>query len=163
MATVQPPIIHGAVEGLTDEAVLRRLIQVAGGADGPIYGRNGKAHLLKQLGGYDRAAQRTPWVVLVDLDQDADCAPPFCLACLVTPSPRMRLRVVVREIEAWLLADREELARFLGIPEGKVPRDPEKIADPKSAMVNLARHSRRRDVREDMVPRLIGSLRSSVS
>lgn len=153
MATALPPIIHGAVEGLVDEAVLRRLIQEGGGTIGPIHGRNGKAHLLKQLPGYNRAAQFTPWVVLMDLDQNAECAPPFCSTCLSMPSARMRLRIIVREVEAWLLADREELARFLGISAAKVPRDPETITDPKSAMVGLARHSRRRDVREDMVPR----------
>jgi hypothetical protein len=65
----------------------------------------------------------------------------------------MCFRVVVREVEAWLLADRERLASFLGVPISRVPRDPESVDDPKGQMVALARRSLRRDIREDMVPR----------
>jgi hypothetical protein len=65
----------------------------------------------------------------------------------------MCFRVVVREIETWLFADRQRLAAFLGVPVAHVPHAPEDVADPKAAMVNLARQSRRRDVRDDMVPR----------
>jgi hypothetical protein len=65
----------------------------------------------------------------------------------------MCFRVAVRETEAWLLADRERLARFLGISTSRIPLDPEAMDDPKSLMVDLARHSRRREIREDMIPR----------
>jgi hypothetical protein len=137
---------------MVDEAVLRRLIREAGGTVGPIYGRNGKGQLRKHLHAYNQAAQLSPWVVLIDLDRDDECAPPFCLTCLPGPSARMCFRVVVREIEAWLMADREKLARFLSISPARVPRNPEGIDDPKRAMVDLARHSRRREIREDLVP-----------
>jgi hypothetical protein len=151
--STQTPVVSGAVEGLADEAVLRRLIVEAGGEVGPIYGKAGKAHLLKQLGGYNRAAAVAPWVVLIDLDHDASCAPPFRTTCLAMPAGQMCLRVVVREIEAWLLADREHLAKYLGVSVALTPREPEGIADPKGVLVQLARRSRRRDIREDMVPR----------
>jgi hypothetical protein len=65
----------------------------------------------------------------------------------------MCLRVVVREVESWLLADREGLARFLGVAQTLIPKDPESLPDPKAAMISLARRSRRREVRDDMVPR----------
>ena len=65
----------------------------------------------------------------------------------------MCFRVAVRQIEAWLLADSERLARFLSIAIARVPVDPEALDNPKETLVNLARHSRRRDIREDMVPR----------
>lgn len=42
---------------------------------------------------------------------------------------------------------------FLGVARNKVPEDPERLDHPKRTMVNLARLSRRRDVRRDMVPR----------
>jgi hypothetical protein len=35
-------IFTAAVEGLTDEAVLRRLIEVSGATLGPVYGKHGK-------------------------------------------------------------------------------------------------------------------------
>jgi hypothetical protein len=34
-----------------------------------------------------------------------------------------------------------------------LPREPDAIADPKATIVDLARHSRRRELREDLVPR----------
>lgn len=108
-------IISGAVEGMVDEAVLTRLVDEAGGQVGPIYGKNGKSHLRRVLGGYNNAARFSPWLVLVDFDQDAECAPPLVAAWLPAPAPMMRLRVALRAIEAWLLADRERLAGFLRV------------------------------------------------
>ena len=146
-------IISGAVEGMLDEAVLRRLMKKMGAMAGPIYGKNGKSFLLQKVNAYNQAARFAPWVILIDLDHDADCAPPFLQSCLPNPAPYMSFRVAVREIEAWLLADREHLAKFLSVGVSRIPHDPENLNNPKSTMVEIARHSRRRDVRENMVPR----------
>ncbi len=102
---------------------------------------------------YNNAAHYWPWVVLVDLDQDFDCAPPMLSEWLPKPARLMRLRVAVRAVEAWLLADRESMSSFLRVPIGRIPEDPDSVSDPKRLIVTLARRSRRRDIREDMVPR----------
>ncbi|MFQ5744895.1 MAG: hypothetical protein ACE5HV_15095 [Acidobacteriota bacterium] len=146
-------IISSAVEGIVDEAVVRRLIAHAGGQPGPVYGKNGKQALRQRINGYNNAPRHSPWVVLVDLDGDADCAPPFRADWLPQPAPRLCFRIAVREIEAWLLADAETLAPFLGTARTRVPPRPEDVEHAKATMVNLARRSRRRAVREDMVPR----------
>jgi hypothetical protein len=65
----------------------------------------------------------------------------------------MCFRVAVREIEAWLLADRERLAAFLGVKSARLPANPEEEPDPKRIIVELAQQSRRREIREDMAPR----------
>jgi len=65
----------------------------------------------------------------------------------------MYFRVVVRAVEAWLLADRERLSALLSIPSTRIPREPEAVVDPKRIIVELAMHSRQWAVREDMVPR----------
>ena len=70
-----PVTISAAVEGDVDEAVARRLIVGAGAQPGSIYGKHGKAALRTRIDGYNRAAQHAPWLVLVDLDSDAACAP----------------------------------------------------------------------------------------
>jgi len=145
--------ITGAVEGLIDEAVLRRLIVWTGAKPGPIHGRHGKAFLRKQMDAYNRAARSAPWLVLVDLDHDADCPPPVVREWLPEPAPHMGFRIVVREIEAWLLADRERLARYLSVRAAVIPRHPETISNPKRALVEIARKSRRKVIRADMVPR----------
>ena len=37
----------------------------------------------------------------------------------------------MREVEAWLLADADSLARYLEVPRTRIPRDPEGREDPK--------------------------------
>ena len=63
-------------------------------------------------------------------------------------------RVAVREIEAWLLADSKGLAGYLAVKPGLVPKNPEALPDPKRNLVELARKSRRKQIREDIVPRI---------
>ncbi len=65
----------------------------------------------------------------------------------------MCFRIAVRAIEAWLMADREKLAHFLSVSVSKIPLNPEITQNPKTFLVNLAKSSRRREIREDMVPR----------
>jgi len=148
-----PEVISAAVEGIIDEALVRRLLEHVGAKLGPVYGKIGKHHLLKQLQGYNHAARYSPWVVIVDLDHDADCAPPLRAKWLPSVNPTMCFRIAVREVEAWLMADRERLAAFLRIPVSSVPFAPEEIGNPKETLVNLARKSRLRAIQKDMVPR----------
>ena len=141
------------MEGDLDEALLRRILGCAGMSLGTVYGRKGKRFLLQSIHGYNNAARYAPWVVLVDLDRDGDCAPPYVQKWLARPSAQMCFRVAVRSIEAWLLADRERMARLLGVSRAWLPANPDSLDDPKRELINLARRSRRRAVRDDLVPR----------
>lgn len=62
------------------------------------------------------------------------------------------LRGVVRELESWLLADREAIAAFLGLSVARVPADPEALPNLKQSFVNLARNCRKRSRRDAIVP-----------
>lgn len=146
------PTIQGAVEGLIDEAVLRRIVEHSGATAGTVYGKNGKTSLLKKLSGYNRAAQFARWVVLVDLDQES-CVVEARNQWLPDPAPYICFRIAVRETESWLLADTERIAQFLRVSPANIPRDPESIQNPKRAMVDIARKSRSKDIQADMVPR----------
>jgi hypothetical protein len=141
-----------AVEGSTDVPVLRRLLEFTGHQIGPVHGRAGKTGIARNLAGYNNAAKFAPWLVMRDLDQDAECAPALVAELLPQPAEFMRFRIAVREVEAWLLADAIALAQFLLIRRALVPNDPDALADPKLTIVNLARQSRRRDMAADMVP-----------
>jgi len=136
-----------------DEMVLRRLAEHIGVNADPIYVAHGKDRLQEAVPGYNSAARFSPWAILVDLDRDEDCAPPFVARWLPAASRHMCFRVAVRTIEAWLMADRERLAAFLHVPARSVPGNPETLPDPKRAVVDLARRSRRSEIRADMVPR----------
>jgi hypothetical protein len=91
--------------------------------------------------------------VLVDLDQDATCAAELCRDWIATKAAKLCFRVAVRAVESWLLADRESIAKFLSVTQSRIPIDPESELNPKQIMVDLAAKSKRRSIREDMVPR----------
>ncbi|MPZ19169.1 MAG: DUF4276 family protein [Luteitalea sp.] len=153
MSIQRPVMVSAAVEGIVDEAVVRKLVAHAGARTGPVYGKDGKNLLKQRINGYNNAARRSPWIVLVDLDRDAECAPPLREAWLPQTARYLCFRIAVREVEAWLMADPETLAGFLRVAIKCIPTAPEQLENPKEAMVNLARDSRRRDIRADMVPR----------
>jgi hypothetical protein len=137
---------------LVDEAVARKLVTSVGATPSRTYGREGKAHLAQRLSGYDRAARFAPWFVLMDLDRD-ECAPRLRADLLPQQSARMCFRVAVREVESWLLADRDGMANFLRVARNRVPTAPDDLEDPKLSIVNAARHSRAAAIRADMIPR----------
>ncbi len=149
----------GAVEGPVDEAVLRAVLKHVGLNLGVVYGKTGKDYLHQKIENFNQAARRSPWIVLLDLNHDADCAPALRSSLLPKPSSKMNLRIAVREIESWLMGDPLRLSSFLGISPGKIPSNPDGLDDPKETMIKLASISRKRDIREDMVPRP-GSRRS---
>jgi hypothetical protein len=147
-----PAPVSGAVEGIVDEAIVRTLLEHTGREAGTIYVQGGKPKLLAKLAGFNAAARFSPWVVVVDLNGDAACAPDFVSETIPAPSANLIFRVAVRQAEAWLMADRESLARYLRVSQALVPKDPEAEADAKRTMVNVARASSDRHVRQDMVP-----------
>lgn len=158
--------LSGAVEGPLDQAVFERLAKVSKAEVRSLYVTGGKPGLLRRLRGFNAAARHAPWLVLVDLDHDTDCAPPFLQHHIQQPAPWMACRVAVRGVEAWLLADRQRLADWIRVPVDKVPTEPELEDDPKQTLVNLARRSRSSSIRQDMVPRAgsrrqVGSLYTS--
>lgn len=153
MPNGQPVVVSAAVEGPVDKAAAEKLIVFSGGEPGPIFVRGGKQPLLDRVGAYNNAARFTPWLVLVDLDSGDRCAPPARFRWLPSASPLMCFRIVVREIEAWFIADRDRLARFLRVPNGQIALRPEEIENPKEEIVRLASRSRSRTMRADIVPR----------
>jgi hypothetical protein len=132
---------------------MQRILDHVGLTCDRVYGKSGKEQLLNLLPRYNQAARFMPWVVVVDLDRDAECAPDFVVEKLAEPTRWMCFRVAVRAIEAWLLADREHLANFLRVPVNKFPVQPDSEHDPKATLVNLARQSKLKTIHEDMVPR----------
>ncbi len=147
------PVINVAVEGPLDEAVAHKLIAFVGGEVGNVFGREGKPYLRERIDGFNNAARHAPWLVLADLDNEADCAPSLRNTWLSDPADNLCFRIAVREVETWLMADAETLASHLGVSLNRISRTPENIENPKNEMVNLGRRSRRRAIREDMAPR----------
>ena len=91
---------------------------------------------------------------------DEDCAPTYARNVLPTPAPGMTFRIAVRSVEAWLMADREGIATFLGIPKENFPVNPDLETNPKLFLVDLVRRKcRKKRMREDMIPTQTGKLK----
>lgn len=118
------------------------------------HNRNGCGRLDSGLPGFAAASTHLPWLLLRDLD-NAPC--PSALLDRIMPNrddyPNMLLRVVVREVESWIMADRSALAQFLGLGMARIPQSPEDIADPKETLIRLAAQTRHRNIRDGLVPR----------
>jgi hypothetical protein len=144
--------VNIAVEGDLDEAVLKKILTSVDIEVVSVYGKQGKDNLRINIQRYNQAAQHGKWVILVDLNNDAECPPPFIDLWLPARSQNLQLRVAVRAVEAWLLAQRNEIARFLSVPEQRIPVYPENEEKPKATLINVARHSRNKTIREDIIP-----------
>lgn len=140
------------VEGLLDATVVQRLFADQDRRICTVYVKYGKGNILKKLDGYNAAARNRPFFVLIDLDRDYDCAPGFLADRLRTPAQRMTCRVAVRSVEAWLLADRDRIASFLGVARTRIADDPDNLPNAKHHLTQLALRSRRRLIREGLPP-----------
>jgi hypothetical protein len=147
--------INLAFEDSLSESVLSVLLRGSGRPYevATLYTGGGFGYLRQRVRGFNNAAKGIPFLLLTDLDT-AECAPVLVREWLpVSPHPNLLFRIAVREVESWLLADRENLARFLGIAVELVPFDSDSVLDPKSVLIGLASKSRNRRLREDIVPR----------
>jgi hypothetical protein len=146
--------INLAVEDLLSEAVLRKILQYTERPYdvGTCFCRGGYGYLKKNIHGFNNAAKAMPFLVLTDLDK-AECPAVLIKEWLPHPKhPNLLFRVAVKEVEAWLLAHRDAFTRFLGIQRRLIPSTVDVISDPKKLLLDLARKSKRRLLREAIVP-----------
>lgn len=150
-----------AIEDELTEHVMRALLKATGRPYSveAVYRKGGFAYLKQKILAFNQAARIRPYLVVTDLDK-AECPPDLIekwFACQLADyqsrkHANLLFCVAVREIESWILADRAGFARFLGISADLMPPQPEQIADPKLILTQLAKRSRHRQTREDIVP-----------
>lgn len=117
-----------------------------------VYNRGGNEYLKRTINGFNNAAKGTPFLVGTDLDS-YECPSALIGDWLTHPKHHnLLIRVAVREAEAWVLADRDTFANFLGINVTRVPADVEAVPDPKKALIQLARRSPKKQLRDDICP-----------
>ena len=148
-----PIPLYLAVEDELSELVARRLLneRPRAYAVGAVYGKKGVVYLKKQAAGFNNAARYCPFFVLIDLD-NSPCAPALLDEWFDQPRhENFLLRIVVREIESWLMGDHEGLAKYLGCRRAMLPPNPEIVDDPKRTLLYSATASRIRRMREAVV------------
>ena len=117
------------------------------------YSEGGFGYIKKNITGFNEASKGCPFFVLTDLDS-GNCAPALISDWLKEP-PHANLifRVAIREVETWLLADIEGFSKYSGISKVNFYDKPEELPDPKAALLQLIKKCRKRDVREDILPK----------
>jgi hypothetical protein len=93
-------------------------------------------------------------VALADLEQEPCAGALFAKHLPHGRASRFVLRLAVRMLESWLLADTDNIAKFLGAPANKIPRKPDALDHPKREIVTLARRHSPQALRRDLVPEL---------
>lgn len=151
-----------AVEDELSEHILRALLfqTKRNFLIGAVYGKKGSGFLKQKLPAFNNAAKSSPCLVLTDLDS-LSCVPTLIedwFGCRLQEFKKRRhanliFRVAVREVEAWVMADRENFAAFLGVSRHLIPDQTDNIPDPKKLLLELASKCRNRDLRNDIVPR----------
>lgn len=141
------------VEDVLQEAGVRRVVDLHSRrvTIGVVHVKGGAGFIDRNILRYAGAARHKPFVVVRDLDR-VECAPLMARGLLPNGAPPgLLLCIPVREVEAWFLADAESLGAYLGVRSLGV-RDPESIEDPKQFLVECARRSRRKGIRQGLVP-----------
>ena len=111
----------------------------------------GVSRLISDIPRYVRQARHLHPVLCV-ADTDKGCAVELRNKWLAAERhDKFVLRLVVTEAESWLLADSCALSSFLRIPRTKIPKLPDLEADPKRVMLTLARRSKSRLFRDELV------------
>lgn len=116
----------------------------------PAVNTNGVTKLKPALSRYLGLAKVHP--VLCIADTDGKCALHMIKEWLPrNASADFLLRFAVAESESWLLADSESLAQCFQVPEGKLPANPDDEMDAKRTLLGLARRSKRKMIRDEVV------------
>lgn len=146
--------VYLAAEDVPGLAVGRKL--VAEHSSLSVYGDKlgyGFGNLKKKAASYDQMGKSgLPVLMLTDLDT-APCPSGKIHDWLGRqPNRGFLFRICVREVEAWLLADREAISVFLGVKEVIVPISPESLTDPEAELIKLAQKASRK-IRDGLTPR----------
>ncbi len=90
--------------------------------------------------------------VLCIADTDGKCAADLLSAWLPPfAHENFLLRLAVTEAESWLIADQEGFAQEIAVPLNKLPQHPDEAVDPKRLVLSLARKSKKRVIRDEVV------------
>ncbi len=117
------------------------------------YNTAGFGKIKTSIRGFNKASRHTTFFVLTDLD-NTNC--PIDLINEWLPDKRndnLIFRVAVREVESWILADRDGLSNFLNISLITVPLLPDLEPDPKKSLLKLVSKSRNRQLKNDILPK----------
>jgi hypothetical protein len=138
------------VEDVLQEVVFRKMIQTYR-PDIDIVnvsGKCGNLYIRNNIKTFNDASQYLPYIVVTGLDIKL-CAPQLIREWITFDrNENMLFRVVEKEIEAWIMSDRETFAEFMGIPDKTIPINTQAIPNPKQFILSLARTSNKKEIKK---------------
>lgn len=145
--------IPAVVEGYMESVFLPVMLEQIGRADlNPIIRiAGGGSRFWLEAARYNEAGKYITVMGLADLEQ-VQCASSLLTSKLRHKSVGFHLRIAVRMLESWLLADRHAMARFLKVPISALPISPDGEVHAKRALVDIARRSTSKNIRDALVP-----------
>ena len=146
-------VVLYAVEGSTDAPVAEKLISLVGCEPRVVSASGGSSVIDAKLGRWCQPSNGRPMLIVRDWDQAdrADC-PAELVGKLTNPDRpiNIALRIAVRSIESWLMADRDAATDFFRTPS--IPENPDSLDKPKLALVSACRKSKLKTIRLGMTP-----------
>jgi hypothetical protein len=145
--------IHLAVEDELSEWVIRRILNERSVqyAYGRIFRRGGFGYLKKNIDAFCNLAKGSPVLLLTDLDKYS-CPPELITDWTAHPLPQnFLLRIAVREVESWLLGDKDGFSNFLRLRKPLQIANPENLCDPKEELLRSALKNPLRQIRDSLV------------
>ena len=146
-------VVMYAVEGSTDVPVAEKLIALVECESRVVSASGGSSVIDGKLPRWTKASNKQPMLVLRDWDQadGAACAPELVASLLGDACPaNVALRIVVRSVESWLMADYDAATSFFRT--ALIPKDPDSVDRPKLALVSACRKSAIKAIRDGMTP-----------
>ena len=146
-------VIPAVVEGYMESVFLPVVLHQIGRTDlqPNIRDAGGGSKFWLAAARYNEAGRHTAVIGLADLEQ-AQCASSLLAGKLPHKSAGFHLRLAVRMLESWLLADRQAMARFLKVPISTLPMNPDSEVHAKKVLVDIARKSTSKSIRDALVP-----------
>ncbi|EMU6899336.1 DUF4276 family protein [Serratia bockelmannii] len=117
-------------------------------------GKRGNGYLISKLNNFNELSRGLIVVVVFDLDLKP-CPVRFkeeLERTVANKSDNLKLVISVREVESWILADREGFGSYFKISKDKIDRTPDALLDPKDKIINLARYSKDSAVKRGIPP-----------
>jgi hypothetical protein len=142
-----------AVEDSLSETVARKILKQSDKNYCVIncLGRKGFGYLKTKINKFNEASKQLPFFVLID--QDNGCPPEKIdswLKCKVNSN--FIFRIAVMEIESWVMADRDSFLNFLVSLNLIYHIKWTKLPDPKQFFLNITKKTRKRRLKQDIIP-----------
>ncbi len=147
-------VLYG-VEGMTDEALVKRLLSEFGLTPVRAHAGGGRTRLDPKVARWNATSNKQQMFVLRDWDADDRVTCPQELVEKVAGGsivqPKLLLRIPVRAMESWILADCSAVRSYFKVKSSAATPDGE--SNPKQRLIEMCVHSRSKAIQSDMVPK----------